>query len=406
MLKLINGGFSESAATSTKKFISAYITDTRLMGVVGVYVHWKLPDNCLRTEMYQVFYLDAEEYGLDIYECIIGPDDGETMEEIMEIKNRLMGGLGGKEVEITERELRYLVRDYADMNRRQGIPLPDKPEFTELMKPEIMLTREEEYNLMSKQCEPITNDFQVVNYFIMRCAGRDFKAAKFLTKEYIRTDLFPEHKEATLLKNEIHVGESAFNVSSDEISFSSSMSYLCRSLLEYDGKFFVTTSSVTVEKLKVTKYERLTSERISGMEAEMLTDRPEYVNVYELSDEAREMDRGLVRILSKSQKTRHETGILYLVFKPNNEHVSQEVFRLNDDVLGTYYFLDTGQVVVQTFDMAYMLKLQLELLLAYGKDKVRLCSKYMFNEPVFYEFVNSYFFDFEEFVDIISYEDD
>ncbi len=405
MLKLIHGGYGESAATSKKKFISAYITDTRLMGVVGVYAHWKLPDNCLRTEMYQIFYLDAEEYGLDTYECIIGPDDSETRDRVTETKNLLMGGLGGNEVEITERELMSLVQDYADLNLRQGIRLPDKAEFTELLKPELLLTREEENILMGKQCEPITNDFQVVNYFIMRCAGRDFKAAKFLTKEYIRTDLFSEHKAAILLKNEIHVGESSFNISGDKTSFSSSMSYLCRSLIEYDEKFFVTTSSVTVEKLKVTKYERLTSERVSDMEAEMLIKREEYVNVYELSEDAGEINGEVLPILAKAQKSVHETGTLYMVFKPNNEHVSQEIFRLNDDVLGTFYFLESGQVLLQAYDMPSMMRLQLELVLAFGKNLLRQSSKYMFDEPVFYEFVNSYFFDFEEFVDLISHEE-
>lgn len=404
MLKVINGGLSESAATSSKKFISAYITNTRLMGVIGVYVHWKLPDNCLRTEMHQIFYLDAEEYGLDTYECIIGPDDSETMDKVIETKNLLMGGLGGREVEITERELRSLVQDYADINRKQGIALPDRAEFLDLMKPEILLSREEEQVLMSKQCESITNDFQVVNYFIMRCTGRDFKAAKFLTKEYIRTDLFPEHKAATLLKNEIDVGESSLNASQDEVSFSTSMSYLCRSLIEYGGDFFITTSSVTVEKLKVTKYERLTSERISATEADMLTIRPEYVNVYEYLGDPEKITGEHVPMLSKAQKSRHETGTLYMVFKPNNEHVSYEVFRLNDDVLGTYYFLESGQIILQAYNITDMMKLQLELVLALGKENLEIHSKYMFNEPIFYEFVNSYFLDFEEFVDLISEE--
>ena len=42
--QILRGGVAESAATSRKEFVSAYITDTRLMGVVGLVVHWQLPE--------------------------------------------------------------------------------------------------------------------------------------------------------------------------------------------------------------------------------------------------------------------------------------------------------------------------------------------------------------------------
>ena len=43
--QVLRGGLSETAFTSSRQFVSAYITDTRLMGVVGIYIHWYLPDN-------------------------------------------------------------------------------------------------------------------------------------------------------------------------------------------------------------------------------------------------------------------------------------------------------------------------------------------------------------------------
>ena len=93
MFEVLDGGLRETSETSTKKFISAYVTNTRLMGVIGVYASWFLPENKLRDHLYQFFYLDSEEYGLDTYECVLGPDNDDTNDRVLEIKNRLMGGL-------------------------------------------------------------------------------------------------------------------------------------------------------------------------------------------------------------------------------------------------------------------------------------------------------------------------
>ena len=108
MFKVVNGGLSEGSAGSRKKFISSYITNTRLMGVTGITVHWKLTDNETNTEFWQCFYLDAEEFGFDSYESVTGPDTEETERKAMALADRLMGGLGGIPVEITERETRII----------------------------------------------------------------------------------------------------------------------------------------------------------------------------------------------------------------------------------------------------------------------------------------------------------
>ena len=78
MFKVLDGGLLETSAKSRKKFIKAFITNTRLMGVVGITIHWKLIDNSVNTEFWQCFYLDAEEYGFDSYESVVGPEDEDT----------------------------------------------------------------------------------------------------------------------------------------------------------------------------------------------------------------------------------------------------------------------------------------------------------------------------------------
>lgn len=58
--KVIRGGLLDSANTSRKTFVSAYVTNTRLMGVLGMYIHFKLPDNKALFDLHQFFYFDAE----------------------------------------------------------------------------------------------------------------------------------------------------------------------------------------------------------------------------------------------------------------------------------------------------------------------------------------------------------
>ena len=92
-----------------------------------------------------------------------------------------MGGLGGKRVILTEREVRYMLQSYVDLNLRSGLSLPeDKDEYEFMLSPRVRLTDSEEYVLMCKQCPGLDSPYQVINYFLMRCVGKDFGAAKFL----------------------------------------------------------------------------------------------------------------------------------------------------------------------------------------------------------------------------------
>ena len=103
--QILRGGLAESAATSRKEFVSAYITDTRLMGVVGLVVHWQLPENLSKDHFFQFFYMDAEEYGFDTYRSVLtsGTDDGalEAVDDLLAVENSLIGCLGGKKASLT-----------------------------------------------------------------------------------------------------------------------------------------------------------------------------------------------------------------------------------------------------------------------------------------------------------------
>ena len=64
-LTVIEGGLSVPVSKREKYFVSAYVTDTRLMGVLSIYARWRLSGSSdTEADLHQFFYIDCEELGL------------------------------------------------------------------------------------------------------------------------------------------------------------------------------------------------------------------------------------------------------------------------------------------------------------------------------------------------------
>ena len=403
MFKVVNGGLSEGSAGSRKKFISSYITNTRLMGVTGITVHWKLTDNETNTEFWQCFYLDAEEFGFDSYESVTGPDTEETERKAMALADRLMGGLGGIPVEITERETRGLIQDYILLNRKKGIPIPEDAEVDFIMRPEVILTLDERKQLMDKQCEEITGEYQLVNYFIMRCVGHDLEAARYLATDGVDLSAFRGRRPAALIRNACELAGSDFNSGKGE-SFRTAWTYRCRSLIEDGGNYEVMTSRVTVGDLRVIDFSVTDREMISPMEADMMTRREEYVILNELDIDPAEFTKQSSAITERSQETQYDNGKLFVIFNGDNSHVSRKTYKIHDDVFGSVYVNDLGQLIVSSFTKENTDAIERSILEGMGEENVFMAVRYSFDMPVLYEYVRSGFEDFEDFIDAISFD--
>ena len=410
---ILRGGLAETADTSKKIFVSSYVTDTRLMGVIGVYIHWKLPENTSQTDFHQFFYFDAEEYGFDTYKGILTGADGDGLNELKNVENSLLGGLGGKQVNLTETEARYLVQEYAALNKKSGLSLPEGyDEYKFLLTPEIYLENTEKYVLMSKQCPVLSSPYQVINYFLMRCFSKDFGAAKFLTKNYVRTNLFPEHKGATLFKNTIDPSSDPVSGSNtnyyatdsdrDFGTFHTHKSYLCESLIEYDDTYYLVVTQITLDHLRVVRFEKISSFKISSAEAAMMLTRPEYITVFDIFEDAPVFNHNTTELTKRAMITFHENGQLYMIFYPHNNHVNKRVFLLNEDVLGIYYVTDSGQLILSSFSADGIRAMEGDFFQSGYGIYTALVSKYEFKEPVLYDFISSDFEDFEDFVAFIA----
>lgn len=384
--KVIKGGL-DSPLHSNKQFISAYVTNTRLMGVTGLYIHWGIETEDFSTDFHQFFYFDAEEYGFETYKSIIGND----IEEITVIESALLGGLGGEKIKLDEDEACYLVQDYARSNENLGIAMPKGlEEYQFILEKDLDITIKEIRELMKKMCDPIHSDFQAINYFLMRCFGKDYYAAKHLSNGRISVQPYSDFPISTLCMNTIDICDEEKN------------SYLCESLVECNGKYRIVVSEIAVNALLISDFRRRSDFKVSGAEAAMMLSRPEFITVYELNTDNDEfVDESLSEITTNAMMTIHENGRLFLAFNKTNSHVDKAVFRLNEDVYGMFYITDFGQMIIASYSVKGILTMEADLRKSPLREFLDMTSKYEFKEPVLYEFIQSDFDDFDEFIEFI-----
>ncbi len=385
---VIKGGAAAAVSSNSRRFLSAFITDTRLMGVIGLYIHWELSNTDFVSDFHQFFYFDAEEFGFETYKSLLGSDD----EALTVMEQTLIGGLGGNKVNVSEREAIYLVQKYVAMNENLSIPLPEsKSEYSFILEPPIKLSRKEKEVLTEKLCTPIVSEYQLINYYLMRVFGRDFEAAAYLADKELPLDMLAESEGATLCKNSI-----------EEFIDESGRSYLCESLIELDGKYKLTISEIDMKEGKVSGTKKRTSFFITSAEAAMMLNHPEFITVYEILTEMDDFLKRFAGFSVHAMQTVHDNGRLYLEFNKNNDHVNRKVFRLNEDIHGLFYATDFGQLIIA----AYSLNEIHEIEKALSKSEVGSCilptAKYEFKEPILYEFIQSDFEDFTDFLDFLN----
>jgi len=385
---VIKGGAAAALSNNRRRFLSGFITDTRLMGVVGLYIHWELSNTDFASDFHQFFYFDAEEYGFETYKSLLGSDP----EALTIMEQALIGGLGGNKVNVNEREATFLVQKYISMNETLNIPMPDgKSEYEFLLESPVVLTENENEILIDKLCTPILSEYQLINYFLMRIFGRDFEAAAYLATKDFPLDVLPEEEGATLCKNSI-----------EEFFDENGCSYLCESLIEFDGKYKLVVSEIYLNEGKVSGTKKRSSFFVTSAEAAMMLNHPEFITVYEILTEMDDFLKRFGSLSANSMQTLHDNGRLYLEFNKNNDHVNRKIFRLNEDIHGLYYATDFGQLIIAAYSLNEIHEIERML----SKSEVCTCiiptAKYEFKEPILYEFIQSDFDDFSDFLDFLN----
>ncbi|WZL73657.1 hypothetical protein QBE52_02675 [Clostridiaceae bacterium 35-E11] len=383
--KVIKGNKPQPTNTKTKlHFIEAYVTNTRLMGVVGLRIVWTTEE---LGKIHQFFHLDAEEYGLDDYKSVVG----DVPHKIESITAKMMGGLGGKLIPINEQEARYLLQSFVKKNKAFKEPMPEPQwEYDFLIKETVTLCDEAIAKLWDKICEPIASPIHLVNYFIMRSVGKDEEALSYLSVDN-SMDYQPVKNPSTLLKNVVEI-----------IHDQDSISYIAESIVDADHHYKMILSEIKVAQtergLKVAQVEIKSTMRITSTEAAFALTRKEYLSVYEVKDHEAFIDL-LDREKPHAMKHDYEGGCLYTEFKPTNDHVKESIYYLNEDVCGVYYITISDQLVVAGYSKEkierHVKYFESPIFQALLKPKARITL----DNPVLYEFVHSDYEDIFEFLE-------
>lgn len=134
----------------------------------------------------------------------------------------------------------------------------------------------------------------------------------------------------------------------------------------------------------------------------MLLSRWEYVTVYEILRDPDDFDIDFTTYTLGAMRTDHINGEMFMQFKQNNDHVNQRTFNLSDDIDGLYYVTDFGQLILAAYSLEDIGSMEDRLHRSPLASAVFPTARYQFQEPVLYEFAQSDFDDFDEFLKAIK----
>lgn len=401
---VLEGGQKLDIEKAERHFISAYVTDTRLMGVLAVYAHWHLhateeqaaENSAVWGDLHQFFYIDCEETGLETYYEVRTSDS----EEVEDMEQTLIGGLGASRLDLGEEELRRLLCHYKAFNEARGLPLPpEASRFRFLFTPNMTPGPGQITELMKKLCPPIVSDEQLINYFLMRCFGRDHEGASWLAQSGVDVTLYDRYIRASFCRNIIDLkttGEDGTSV------------YLCDSLVEEDGHYDQIISRVETKDRRITGLEHCSTRRISDGEAALMLKKSEYITVYDilLSEEELEDNLGEFSIGFHTTMSHCENGRLFMAFRPNNAHVDSREFLLSNDVRGIYFLSDCGQLILAAYRLEDIRFLERQVYRSVLAPYLLATARLEFREPVLYEFMHSDIDTFESYLEMIRLDED
>ena len=365
-------------------FTDAYVTNTRFMGVLGVHAHWIVPGGGRKRmeNEHHFFYIDCEDGCIENFSAIGDEDSGEAAY----VEAALINGLGGEKVPLDQREVSILIKHYWDQNVKNKLPLPTKEEALSLYFKAAEGADEAEIEaVLGKQYAGIRNTAEAINYFIMRYFVRDGEALKALCAEGFEPGLY-RGELGTVAKNNIErIGKTA--------------EYNCETLLDCEKAYYHIVSRVHMGRGKKISAMSITSRmKISSEEAAMILARPEFVTVYELASDPENHEDAFLKLSNGNEGVAHDTGYLFVRFFPHNRHVGSMKFALSDDVAGVCYVTDYGQLILGSYSHEGIAAMERQLLDTSLGLFAYPVKRYEFREPMLYDFIQSGFSSFEEYL--------
>ena len=389
IFKVLEGGLAKTTTPGYQTFSSAWITNTRLMGVVAMGIHWHGGTEEDPSDLYQFFYFDVEELGLDRYEeC-----DGRNHTLLSETEASFIGGLGGRKVAISQKEAVFLYQKFLAFNHIYQIPMPEGSERAAfLCDMDGDLSPEEEMALFRRACTRITSRTMLANYYLMRSFGKDLDAAATLREDGLSTDLFPELSIATFHKNQVRMAEDQ-------------KSAQCESLIETEDFYCIALTELTFTGMKIAESRPLSWMKISDQEAFLNLTHSEFVTVYDYSRLPAEFRRGSSEYTRNATIRQEHGGRTFMIYHPDNEHVGEQTYYLFHDLIGTYHMTGQGQLIAAAATLQDIRRLEVDLHFSDAKYDLTMSGSYEFNQPVLSQFLQSGYTDFNRFIEAITLQD-
>ena len=359
------------------EFKFAKITNSRLMGSMGLMVVWE--EN--KKSLYQYFLLDAEGLGIADYVGLKSP----TIELAYREEERLMGGLGADRIKISKEEALFLINYYGNKNFEYEKELPgETDEYIDIIKEhksELSI-----YDLYTKLCKGIDDEIEFINYMTMRLIAWDRESLLYFSNSEDISNMHITNINGALLKNKVNKrGENK---------------YISEAIYEDNDGYYTTKIAFNItkedDKFKINSILIGEKNHIYDFEVFDEISKPEFLSIYSLNfkDEFTELFYKQNPFLLKSDM---EYATFFTRFNFNNDHVKDNIYVINNDIKAIYYAIN-NEFFVGTYnenDRKYINK----LLQCNYKDYLNHKEDLYFEENVLYDFVESESEDFYDFLD-------
>lgn len=359
------------------KFSFAKVTNSRLMGTLGLIICWEEETEYL----YQYFLLDAEGLGIADYVSLKNPTPKENHQE----EERLMGALGSERLLISEEEALFLVKHFGNKNSSYEKELPGNTEeyIGIIEKYETDLIIDEMY---PKICKTITEEIEFINYMTMRFIAWDRESLRYFSQNEEISNMHITNINGTLLKNTV-VDKGQGKYISEALFEDSDGYYTCKIAfnIEKNNKEFKISSLLVTDKEAVYDFEVF--DEIS---------KEEFIQIYNVSNKEGFLEK-LFEENPALQKSEMEDSTFFTNFNLNNDHVKENIYVINNDMNAIYYQID-DKFFVGTYDLTNNRKLNDSLQQEY-KEYLKFEEEYYFEQNVLYDFVESGSDDFYDFLD-------
>jgi len=359
------------------KFDFAKVTNSRLMGTMGLIISWKKEDE----RIIQYFLLDAEGLGLADYVSLKNPTKDEAYRE----EERLMGGLGADRIRISKDEALFLVKYFGKKNSYYEKHLPGEvDEYIDIInKYETDLKIEDIY---SKICKPIQNEVEFINYMTMRFIAWDRESLKYFSGSEEISNMHITNINGTLLKN--------------TVTPKGNKKYISEALYEDSDGYYTSKIAFSIEndegKYKINSMVVTDKEPIFDFEVFDEISKPEFVSMYNINKVDEFLDM-FYKDNPFTLKSDMENGVFFTRFNFNNDHVKSNVYVINNDIKAIYYQMG-NEFFIGTYsdkDRKYINK----ILQCNYKEYLDIKEELYFEENVLYDFVESESDDFFDFLD-------